>query len=420
MSEKFLSKYFGSSNSSKVDHYLDRGGYSEAKKIYKDKIEPEKLIEKVKDAHLRGLGGAGFATGVKWSFIPKESPKPKYLMVNCDEAEPGTFKDKHILLFDPHRLIEGILIACYAIQSHKCFIFIRGEYWEPYLSLKRAVEEAYKKGLLGKKVLGTDYNLEVVIHRGAGAYICGEESALLEAVEGRKGQPRLKPPFPAIEGLFGCPTIINNVETISYLPIVFELGAEKFRNLGTGRSGGVHLVSVSGHVKNPGVYEVPMGISLKEIIYKIAGGVRGGKALKAVVPGGISSPILTADEIDISYDFDSLNKAKTMMGSSAIMVMDEDTDIPEALLVATRFYAEESCGQCTPCREGCGWLYKILKRITSGAGRPEDLDNLIFIATNIAGNTICALGDAATMPVISYVTKFHDEFEAKIPIVCYA
>jgi len=412
VNEKYLSKYFGDPESHRLDHYEKRKGYIHARRILKGEMAPSDVIEAVKLSHLRGLGGAGFSTGTKWGFIPKDSPKPKYLVVNGDEAEPGTFKDKYILTYDPHRLIEGILIAAYAIGSHKCFIYIRGEYWEPYQRLKGAIEEAYGKGILGKNALGSGYELEVVVHRGAGAYICGEESALLESIEGKKGYPRLKPPFPAIAGLFGCPTIINNVETISYLPIIFEMGPQAFHALGHGRSGGVHLVSVSGHVQNPGVYEVPMGISLRDLIFKVAGGIRGGKALKAVIPGGISAAILTAQEIDVQMDFDSLKSAGTMMGSSAVMVMDEDTDMVQALHVASRFFAEESCGQCSPCREGTGWIHKIVSRIAHGEPRLGDLDNLLSIAGNVEGNTICAFGDAAATPVKSYITKFRNEFEA--------
>jgi len=414
MTEKYLSKFFGDPASHQLDHYEKRGGYKEAKKIYSARKDPTEIIETVKGSHLRGLGGAGFSAGSKWSFIPKGSTKPRYLVVNADEAEPGTFKDKYILTFDTHRLIEGILIASYAIQSHKCFIYIRGEYYAPYQRLVAAVEEAYSKGILGKSVLGSGYELEVVIHRGAGAYICGEEGALLESIEGKKGFPRLKPPFPAVVGLFNCPTIINNVETLSYLPIIFEMGADAFHQLGTGRSGGVHLISVSGHVKNPGVYELPMGISLRKVIYEAAGGIRNNKQLKAVVPGGISAAILSADEIDVNMDFDSLKAAGTMMGSSAVMVMDQDTDMVEALLVATRFFAEESCGQCSPCREGTGWAYKVMKRIMSGEGRERDIESLLSIGNNMEGNTICAFGDAAAQPLKSYVTKFRSEFEAVI------
>jgi len=321
--EKYLSKYFGDPASHTIKHYLERGGYDQAKRLYQEKVKPETIIETVKESKLRGLGGAGFPAGLKWAFIPKNNPKPRYLVVNGDEAEPGTFKDKYIFTYDPHRLIEGILIASRAIQSHKCYIFIRGEYWRPFERIQKAVEEAYQNGFLGKDVFGTGYELEVVIHRGAGAYICGEESALLEAIEGKKGFPRLKPPFPAVEGLFGCPTIINNVETIAYLPIIYEMGASEFCNLGVGRSGGLHLVSVSGHVNKPGVYELPMGFSLKKIIEEVAGGVSGGKRLKAVIPGGISAAILSADEIDVSYDFDALKSAGTMMGSGAIIFFSE-------------------------------------------------------------------------------------------------
>ncbi len=412
--EKYLSKYFGDPASHRLDHYEKRGGYEQARKILKGEIKPGDVIEVVKLSHLRGLGGAGFSAGTKWGFIPKDSPKPKYLVVNGDEAEPGTFKDKYILTYDPHRLIEGILIASYAIGSHKTFVFIRGEYLEPYQKFKGAVEEACAKGILGKNALGTGYELDVVIHRGAGAYICGEESALLEAIEGKKGYPRLKPPFPAISGLFGCPTIINNVETLAYLPFIFEMGPQAFHALGYSRSGGVHLISVSGHVKNPGVYEVPMGITLRDLIFKVAGGIRSGKALKAVIPGGISAAVLTAEEIDVKMDFDSLKSAGTMMGSSAVMVMDEDTDMVKALEVASRFFAEESCGQCSPCREGTGWLHKIVERIAHGEGRPQDLTNLLSIACNIEGNTICAFGDAAATPIKSYITKFRSEFEAAV------
>jgi NADH-quinone oxidoreductase subunit F len=418
--EKYLSKYFGASDSHTLDHYAERGGYAQARKILSGSLKLEEVTEAVKRSCLRGLGGAGFYTGVKWGFIPKDSKKPRYLVVNADESEPGTFKDRYILTYDPHRLLEGILIASYAIQARKCFIFIRGEYSAQAKRLEAAIKEAYGKGILGKNILGTHLELEVILHRGAGAYICGEESGLLEAVEGKKGFPRLKPPFPAVAGLLGAPTIINNVETLSYLPFIFEMGPERFHKLGCEKSGGIHLVSVSGHVKKPGVYEVPMGIPLKEIIFNFAGGIRNDKKLKAVIPGGISASVLTAEEIDVRMDFDSLKAAGTMMGSSGVVVMDEDTDMVQALLVAARFFAEESCGQCSPCREGTGWITKILKRLVKEEGRAGDIELLLQVAGNMEGNTICAFGDAAAAPVKSYISKFLSEFEAAVSggVVC--
>lgn len=408
--EKLISKYFVPGKTFWMEDYLEDGGYAAAKKVF-TQMEALQAIEEVKKSNLRGLGGAGFPTGIKWSFVPQNTGKPVYLVVNADEGEPGTFKDKYIISHSPHLLIEGMMIAAYANHVHKAFIYIRGEYKEPHRILIKAVKEAYQKGYLGKKIFGKDYALDIVVHRGAGAYICGEETGLLESLEGKKGQPRLKPPFPAVVGLFGCPTVINNVETLSYLPFIFTRGAEWFSALGSPKNGGMRLYSVSGHVKHPGVYELPLGISLRELIYHYAGGIRGDKKLKAVVPGGLSAAILTADEIDVGLDFDQLKAKGTMAGSAGVMVMDEDTCMVRSLMITMRFYAHESCGQCTPCREGTGWVFRILDRIVRGRGSIKDLDYLLDICSFMGGTTICALADGAAMPLRSYPTKFRKEFE---------
>jgi len=408
--EKLMSRYFVPGKTFWMEEYASSGGYKAARKAVTE-WKGEDLIEEVKRANLRGLGGAGFPAGLKWSFVPKDTGKPVYLAVNADEGEPGTFKDKYILRHAPHLLLEGMVIASFANQVHKAFIYIRGEYVEPYQKIKKAVEEAYEKGFLGKNIFGQNYDLDVVIHRGAGAYICGEETGLLESLEGKPGKPRLKPPFPAVVGLFGCPTVINNVETLSNLPFIVNQGAEWFAKLGSEKNGGMRLFCVSGHVKNPGVYELPMGTSLREIIYEHAGGIREDRQLKAVVPGGLSAAILRADEIDVGADFDQLRALGTMAGSGGIIVMDETTCMFNALLVTMRFFAHESCGLCSPCREGTGWVYRVLERILSGKGRPKDIDNLADICAFMGGTTICALADGAAMPLRSYPLKFRDEFE---------
>lgn len=410
MSEKIISKFFEIENSHTLEVYEQHGGYQAIRKALKE-MTPDEVIQEVTLSNLRGLGGAGFPAGRKWSFIPKDSARPKYLVVNADEGEPGTFKDRYVMDKYTHGLLEGIMIASYAIDAHKAFIYIRGEYVRQAENLERQIQAANKKGYLGKGIFGTKYDLEVVVHRGAGAYICGEETALLESLEGKKGWPRMKPPFPAIEGAFRCPTIVNNVETIAYVPTIINRGGDWFANLGSERNGGLRFFSVSGHVKKPGVYELPMGTPLCEIIYEHAGGMRDGQELKAVVPGGSSSPILRPEEIEVKMDYESLAAIGSMLGSAGVIVMDHSTCMVRALYVVTRFYHHESCGQCTPCREGTGWLEKILKRILDGHGRPADVDNLVSIADNIMGNTICPLGDAAALPVQSYVKKFRDEFE---------
>jgi len=406
---KLISKNFDVPDSHKLAVYESSGGYTRIRKALE--MEPQQIIDETITSNLRGLGGAGFPAGRKWSFLPKDNPKPRYLVVNADEGEPGTGKDKYIMTYDPHLLLEGILITSWAIRSHKCFIYIRGEYVKQARILENAIAEAKAAGYLGNQIFGKDFALDVVIHRGAGAYICGEETSLLNSLEGRRGWPRLKPPFPAVEGYLGCPTIVNNVETISYVPWIIELGGEKFAALGCERNGGLRLYTVSGCVNKPGVYELPLGTSLKDIIFEHAGGIPEGRRLKAVIPGGSSAPVLTADEIDIPMDFDSLAKAGSMLGSAGIIVLDDSVSVVEALAVLIRFYAHESCGQCTPCREGTGWMKKIIERILAGGGRAVDPPNLERIARNIIGNSICPLGEAAALPVIGFVTKFRQEFE---------
>jgi len=394
----------------KLKNYLKLGGYEAAKKALA--MTAEQVIEEVSKSNLRGLGGAGFPSGKKWSFIPKNSPKPTYLVINADESEPGTCKDKYIIMGAAHALLEGMIIAARAINAHTSYIYIRGEYVEPTNILQAAIDEAYEAKILGKNAMGTDYALEVYVHRGAGAYICGEETALLESLEGKKGWPRMKPPFPAIEGLFRSPTIVNNVETIAYIPIIMNKGWDWFAKLGTERNGGYRFYSISGHVNRPGVYELPVGTTLRTMLYDYAGGIRGGKKLKLVVPGGSSSPPLRPEEIDVKMDFDSLAAIGSMLGSAGIIAMDEDTCLLDMLNVTTRFYHHESCGQCTPCREGTGWMEKVLSRMVKGGGRLEDVSNMPDIANGIMGNTICPLGDAAATPVLGYIKKFREEFES--------
>ncbi|OGQ07483.1 MAG: NADH oxidoreductase (quinone) subunit F [Deltaproteobacteria bacterium RIFCSPLOWO2_12_FULL_40_28] len=390
--------------------YQKTGGYSKAlSKTFSQ--TPDGVIEEVKNSGLRGRGGAGFACGMKWSFVPKNTGKPTYLCVNADESEPGTFKDRLLLEKDPHQLIEGIIIACYAINCHTAYIYIRGEFDLSYKRIHKAIEEAYAQGILGKNVLGKNYALNVYIHRGAGAYICGEETALLESIEEGKGQPRIKPPFPAVVGLFGCPTIINNVETLSALPFILSEGATAYKKWGTEKSPGTKLFSVSGHIQKPGVYELPLGYSLKKLIEENCGGMTAGKKLKAVIPGGSSVPILTAKDVEtMMLDYESAIAHGSMLGSGGVIVMNEDVDMVWALKNLTRFYAHESCGQCTPCREGTGWVDKILYRMLHEGGTNEDLNLLTDISHNMMGKTICVLADAMAMPVLSYIKKFPDDF----------
>jgi NADH-quinone oxidoreductase subunit F len=401
--ERILTRNFGRADSHTLAVYRETGGYTAIERA--QTMEPAAILDEVKRSNLRGLGGAGFPTGAKWAFVPKDHAGPVYLVVNADEGEPGTFKDRYLLERDPHALIEGMLITARAIRSRLGFVYIRGEYVAPWRRFSAAVQEAYDAGYLGR-------GFDVVVHRGAGAYICGEETGLISSLEGKKGWPKLKPPFPAIKGAFGAPTIVNNVETLCHVPHIVNRGAEWFAGLGTGTQGGTRMYSVSGRVKRPGVYETSVAITLRALIYEEAGGVAGNGQLKAVVPGGSSAAILTADEIDVTMDVDGLRDAGSMIGSAGVIVMDETVSIPEALMVVARFYAHESCGQCTPCRESTGWIFKIAQRIVEGRGRKEDLDTILDVARRGAGTTICAFYDGAVGPYISYIEKFRAEFEA--------
>ena len=394
--------------------YIEVGGYSSLKKILKEKTEAEVIIEEIKTSGLRGRGGAGFPTGLKWSFMPRTAPGQKYIVCNSDEGEPGTFKDRDILRYNPHQLIEGMIIAGYCIGASVGYNYIRGEFWQPYERFEAALAEAREAGLLGVDIQGSGFDFELFVHLGAGAYICGEETALLESIEGKKGQPRFKPPFPAGFGLYGRPTTINNTETLASVPVILEKGGSWFADLGKPNNGGTKLFSVSGHVNKPGNYEIPMGTPFKDLL-ELAGGVRNGHRLKAVIPGGSSVPVLPGDVmLELDMDYDSISGAGSMLGAGSVIVMDETTDMVDALERLSYFYHEESCGQCTPCREGTGWLYRVIHRINTGAGKKQDLDLLTDMANKIQGRTICALGDAAAMPVASFLTQFRSEFEAKI------
>ena len=392
--------------------YIKCGGYQAWRKILKENIAPEEVIQEIKTSNLRGRGGAGFPAGLKWSFMPRNAPVQKYLVCNSDESEPGTCKDRDILRFNPHALVEGMAIAGYAMGATVGYNYMRGEFIdEPYRRFKQALDEAYEAGYLGKDILGSGVDFDLYDTLGAGAYICGEETALLESLEGKKGQPRFKPPFPANYGLYGRPTTINNTETLASVPTIIRNGGQWFAELGIPNNGGVKCFSVSGHVCTPGNYEVPLGTPFVELL-KLAGGVREGRRLKAVIPGGSSVPVLPGDiMLKANMDYDSISRTGSMLGSGAVIVMDETTDMVKVLQRISRFYFSESCGQCTPCREGTGWLYRMISRIVEGQGRREDLRNLDEVAAKIEGRTICALGDAAAMPVRSFVEHFRLEFE---------
>jgi NADH-quinone oxidoreductase subunit F len=412
--EKLLLRNIDVPDSHMLAIYQSRGGYAAWRKVVQS-MKPAQLIEEVKASGLRGRGGAGFPTGMKWSFVPRESPKPKYLVCNADESEPGTFKDRLLIEKDPHAIIEGTLIAAFAIQSATAFIYIRGEMAFGTKQLERAVEEAYRAGYIGKNILGAGYDLDVIVHRGAGAYICGEETALLSSLEGGRGWPKVKPPFPATHGLFGCPTVVNNVETLAALPWIIERGAAAYAAIGTEKSKGTKLFSVSGHIARPGVYELEMGYPFKKFIEEDCGGVAGGKKLKGVIPGGGSMPVLRPDELEgVNLDYESVQAAGSLLGSGGVIVMDETTCMVRAAWNIARFFAHESCGQCSPCREGCHWMEKIFHRIEQGAGQKGDLDLILNVSSNIMGNTICPFGDAAAMPAAAFIRKFREEFEAHI------
>ena len=395
--------------------YRERGGYEAWEKVLKNETPREEIIETLKASGLRGRGGAGFPTGLKLSFMPRDAQGQKYIVCNSDESEPGTFKDRDILRFNPHQVIEGMALAGYAIGATIGFNYIRGEYYEPWQRFEAALAEARQAGLLGENLMGSDIAFELHSQRGAGAYICGEETALLESLEGKKGQPRFKPPFPAQVGAFGKPTTINNTETLASIPPIIRNGAEWFSSIGVENSGGTKIYSVSGHVNRPGNYEVPMGMPFRDLL-EMAGGVRDGRALKAVIPGGSSVPVVPADAImECTMDYDGLSQVGSALGAGSVIVMDETTCMVEVLERISYFYFAESCGQCTPCREGTGWLYRMIRRIRNGEGTPADLDRLKSVADRIEGRTICALGDAAAWPVQSFLKHFRHEFEAMIP-----
>ena len=401
------------SNLHRIDVYEANGGYAMLRKALG--MKPEDVTDEVKKSNLRGRGGACFPTGLKWTFMPKVTTKPKYLCVNGDESEPGTFKDRQIFEQNPHLLIEGTMIACYAMGVTTAYLYIRGEYKKWIDMVQRAVDDAYAKGYIGENILGSGFTTNLYIHQGAGAYICGEESSLMNSIEGERGYPRVKPPFPAQNGVWGCPTTINNVETIANVPIILRLGWEAYAKIGVAKHPGPILVGISGHVNKPGVYELPTGVLLTDLIYKYGGGVPGNKKIKAVIPGGSSTMILRGESIEgVAMDADSLKAAGSSVGTAGLIVMDEDTDLIRVIARIASFYHHESCGQCTPCREGTGWMFKILKRFENYEAKMEDIDLLLEIANNIEGNTICALGDAAAWPVQSMIKRFREEFERRV------
>ena len=410
---QYLSEHFGDDDFVTLDGYERKGGYQAVRKAI-TQMAPADVIELLKDAGLQGRGGAGFSTGMKWSFMPTDTDKPKYLVCNADESEPGSFKDRILIERGAHQILEGILIAAWATGAAKTFIYIRGEYAQPAVILQKAIDEAYAKGYLGANVMGSGFTHDVVLQRGAGAYICGEETGLLESLEGKKGQPRKKPPFPAQYGAFGMPTTVNNVETFSHVPHIVNKGVEWFRGFGTEKSPGTTIFGVSGHVQRPGLYELPLGTRLDEIVFEHAGGVPDGHKVKGVIPGGMSMPILPAGMLDVPMANESLRERKTMLGTGGVMVMDESTCMVRVACVITYFFRDESCGQCTQCREGTGWMEKIVSRIERGAGVEDDIEILLDVAGKMEGQTICAFADAAAWPVQGLLRHFRDDFEAHV------
>ncbi|WP_028984765.1 NADH-quinone oxidoreductase subunit NuoF [Sporichthya polymorpha] len=410
-----LSAHWDDADSWTMAGYERRGGYAAARTALQ--LQPDALITLVKDSGLRGRGGAGFPTGMKWSFIPQGDNKPHYLVVNADESEPGTCKDIPLMMANPHVLVEGVIIASYAIRATHAFIYIRGEVLHVIRRVQKAVQEAYAKGYAGKNIFGSGYDIEIVVHAGAGAYICGEETALLDSLEGRRGQPRLRPPFPAVAGLYGCPTVINNVESIASVPSIVLGGASWFQSMGTEKSKGYTLYSLSGHVANPGQLEAPLGVTLRELL-DLAGGMRAGHKLKFWTPGGSSTPLLTDAHLDVPLDYEGVAGAGSMLGTKALQIFDETTCVVRAVLRWTEFYAHESCGKCTPCREGTYWLVRLLKRWEAGQGSPEEIDQLLDISDNILGRSFCALGDGATSPITSSIEYFRDEYLAHLQGGC--
>lgn len=412
---KVLTARFNTPNSADIDTYLKDGGYQALAKALK--MTQDDVINEVKKSALRGRGGAGFPAGVKWSFVPRQLNKPKYLVCNADESEPGTCKDRPLMEYDPHQLIEGMAIGGYALGSNLSFIYIRGEYWYLISILEKAIQQARDRGYLGKNILGTGFEHDIIVHPGAGAYICGEETALLNSLEGKRGHPRIKPPFPAVVGLYGCPTVVNNVETIAAVPHIINKGGDWYRSLGTEKSGGSKMFSLSGHVNRPGNYEVRMGYPLMDFINEEGGGMRGGKKLKAVIVGGSSVPIINAeDAAKCNLDYESCQSVGTMLGSGGVIIMDETTDIFETTFNLIRFYNHESCGWCTPCREGTDWLMKIFKKIKAGMGEESDLDLILKLCFNIEGRSHCPLGEAAVWPITSAIKKFPEDFKKRLHV----
>jgi NADH-quinone oxidoreductase subunit F len=410
---RVLSEHFGDPEARTLEGWKKRGGYQGLRKALG--MAPNEVVEVVKSSGLRGRGGAGFPTGVKWSFMPRDdSRQPHYLLINADESEPGAFKDRELLRWTPHQVIEGALIGAHAIRAKHVYIYMRGEFLEPAQIVGRAIEEAYAAGFAGQDMMGSGVGIDITLHLGAGAYICGEETALMNSLEGRRGQPRIKPPFPAVVGAFGQPTTINNVETVAVVPHIVMNGGEWYRQWGTEKSPGTKLFNMSGHLVRRGNFELPLGFPLKELIYDVCGGIRDGRSLKAVIPGGSSVPILAAHEIDIAMDYESVAAAGSMLGTASVIVMDDQTNMVKQVRRMVDFYAHESCGQCTPCREGTAWLGKILRRIENGFGRMEDLDQLLELGANMTGTTICVLSDSAAAPVASSIAKFKDEYLALI------
>jgi len=407
---RVISQRFGMRESRTLKVYRELEGYQALQKAFKE-MTPEQIIDEMKKSNLRGRGGAGFPTGMKWAFVPKNSPKPKYIVANADESEPGTSKDRPLMEMDPHALIEGTAIAAKAIDSHQGYIYVRGEYRYILDILDVAIGEAYAAGYLGKNILGTGFDFDLCTHTGAGAYECGEETALLDSLEGKRGYPRIKPPFPAVAGLYQCPTVVNNVETLSTAPLIIRKGGDWYASLGVPKNGGTRLYSISGHVNRPGIYELPLGFNLNRMIHEVAGGIPNGKKLKAVLPGGSSCPLLSADECDVAMDYDSVAKIGSMLGSGGLVVMDEDTCMVDVARRIMHFYAHESCGWCIPCREGTAWLRQMLDRFHEGGGRQEDIPLIDEVSENMLGKTHCALGDAAALPTMSIVRKWRNEFE---------
>jgi NADH-quinone oxidoreductase subunit F len=412
---KVLTRRFGMQNSASLDTYLATDGYKAFMKAVG--MTPDDIINEVKTSNLRGRGGAGFPTGMKWSFVPRNVDKPKYIVVNADESEPGTCKDRLLIEFDPHQLIEGVLIAALVVGAKTGYIYVRGEFRYLIDILDRAIAEAYDRNYLGKNIQGTGIDFDLHTHTGAGAYECGEESALLESLEGKRGIPRIRPPFPAVAGLYQSPTVLNNAETFCAVPSIILNGGKWFAEFGTPKNGGTRLFCLSGHLNKPGVYELPMGFNLIRMINEVGGGVWKGKKLKAVIPGGSSCPLLRAEECDLAMDYDTLAKAKSMLGSGGVVVMDEDTDMVRAALRIMKFYQHESCGWCIPCREGTTWLKKMLARFDEGFGVAKDIDLIGEVAKNMLGRTFCPLGDAAALPTISFIEKFREDFEKKLQVV---